>query len=483
MAYSNNLLVFCFFFSLWFLSSYARTNCSDFHFNGKSYDSCSHLHTLNSFIHWNYDVPSRTVDIAFRKSERQHGRWLAWAINPTSTGMIGSQAFVALQRSDGTLEAYTSPIDTYGTTLVKGDLSFTVHDVSAQNINGQVIIFARFELPMNGSNVVNHVWQEGPLQDDDTPGSHGMSGDNLRSFGTLNFHSGKTVPISSHNVKLNSRSKIKIAHGIINAVSWGMMMPLGVVLARLRYLPLQEYYPALWFNLHIYCQSIAYFLGIAGGGLGFYLGRQSSSVKQHTCHRYIGGALLVLATLQVLAHRLRPSKEHKYRVYWNIYHWCTGYDTIIMGILNCFKGFQMMDVGIWKNAYIAFLASLAFVAAVLEVSRCYLNANKGTATPEGVSANVVTDHSAKLFEVPGLQLWNLAHYYSHVTSLTITALQNSLNVVNTSRGLHQDWEPLARQALLVSDKTVEQLVSKQAILGIDLMTRNKGQEEIEDKLH
>ncbi|KAL3344466.1 hypothetical protein AABB24_023756 [Solanum stoloniferum] len=395
MAYSNNVLVFCFFFSLWFLSPYARTNCSDFRFHGKSYDSCSHLHTLNSFIHWNYDVPSRTVDIAFRKSERQHGRWLAWAINPTSTGMIGSQAFVALQRSDGTLEAYTSPIDTYGTTLVKGDLSFTVHDVSAQNINGQVIIFARFELPMNGSNVVNHVWQEGPLQDDDTPGSHGMSGDSLRSFGTLNFHSGKTVAISSHNVKLNSRSKIKIAHGIINAVSWGMMMPLGVVLARLRYLPLQEYYPALWFNLHIYCQSIAYFLGIAGGGLGFFLGRQSSSsVKQHSCHRYIGGALLVLATLQVLAHRLRPSKEHKYRVYWNIYHWCSGYGTIIMGILNCFKGFQMMDVGIWKNAYIAFLASLAFVAAVLEVSRCYLNANKGTATPAGVSVNVGIEDKA-----------------------------------------------------------------------------------------
>ena len=191
--------------------------------------------------------------------------------------------------------------------------------------------------------------------------------------------------MSSHNVKLNSRSKIKIVHGVINAVSWGMMMPLGVVLARLRYLPLQEY-PALWFNLHIYCQSIAYFLGIAGGGLGFYLGRQSSSVKQHSCHRYIGAALLVLATLQVLAHRLRPSKEHKYRVYWNIYHWLWYYYNG-----NCFKGFQMMDVGIWKNVYIAFLTSLAFVAAVLEVCRCYLNANKGTATPEGVSANSIED--------------------------------------------------------------------------------------------
>lgn len=52
---------------------------------------------------------------------------------------------------------------------------------------------------MNGTNIVNHVWQ-GLLQDDGTPGSHGMSGDNLISFGTLDFHSGKTVA-NTHNVK------------------------------------------------------------------------------------------------------------------------------------------------------------------------------------------------------------------------------------------------------------------------------------------
>ncbi|XP_059294578.1 cytochrome b561 and DOMON domain-containing protein At5g47530-like [Lycium ferocissimum] len=375
MAYSKNTLAFCFLVSL-FSFSYAQTACSNFQFCGKFYDSCSDLHALNSFIHWNYDPSSSTVDIAFRKSENEHGRWLAWAINPTSTGMIGSQAFVALQRSNGALEAYTSPIDTYGTTLTKGDLSFRVHDVSAQNINGQVIIFAKFELPINATNIVNHVWQEGPLQDDDTPGVHGLSGDNLKSFGTLDFHSGKTVAVT--HIKPNSRSKVKIAHGIINGVSWGMMMPLGVVLARLRYLPLAEL-PALWFNLHIYCQTIAFFLGITGGGLGFFLGRQSSGIRvKHTSHRYIGGALLGLATLQVLAHCLRPKKDHKYRVYWNIYHWCIGYATIILGIVNCFKGFQMMEVGIWKNAYIAFLASLGFLAAALEVLRWYLNAKKGT---------------------------------------------------------------------------------------------------------
>ncbi|CAN4099198.1 unnamed protein product [Withania somnifera] len=302
--------------------------------------------------------------------------------------MVGSQAFVALQRSDGTLEVYTSPINTYGTTLTKGGLSFRAHNVSAQNINGQVIIFAKFDLPANGTNIVNHVWQEGPLKDDDTPGMHGLSGDNLKSFGTLDFHSGKIVAIA--HVKPSSTSKIKIAHGIINGISWGMMMPVGVVLARLRYLPLQEH-PALWFNLHIYCQSIAYLLGIAGGGMGFYLGRQlSSGGARHTYHRYIGAALLGLATLQVLAHRLRPGKDHRYRVYWNIYHWFTGYGTIIMGIVNCFKGFQMMDVGIWKNAYIAFLASLAFVAVALELVRCYLKVTEGT-TPGEFSANSIEE--------------------------------------------------------------------------------------------
>ncbi|KAF3662825.1 cytochrome and DOMON domain-containing protein like [Capsicum chacoense] len=390
MAYFNNLLAFYFlFFSLLFLSSSAQTNCSDFQFRGKSYDSCSDLRTLNSFIHWNYNLSSGRVDIAFRKSVNKYGRWLAWAINPTSTGMIGSQAFVALQRSDGTLEAYTSPINTYG--IVKGNLSFRVHDVSAQNINGHVIIFARFELPMNGTNIVNHVWQEGPLQDDDTPGSHGMSGDNMKSFGTLDFHSGKTEVIT--HIKPNLRSKVKIAHGIINGVSWGMMMPLGVVLARLRYLPLPQL-PALWFYLHIYCQSIAYVLGIVGGGLGFYLRKQSPGGVKHTSHRYIGSALLVLATLQFLAHCLRLKKEHKHRVYWNIYHWCTGYGTIILAIVNCFKGFQLMDDGMWMTvytaSYIAFLASLAFVAFGLEVLRWYLMRATKETTPRS-SANDIED--------------------------------------------------------------------------------------------
>ncbi|KAF3656889.1 putative MATE efflux family protein 9-like [Capsicum annuum] len=262
---------------------------------------------------------SGTVDIAFRKSENKYGRWLAWAINPTSTGMIGSQAFVALQRSDG------------------------------------------------------------PLQDDDTPGSHGMSGDNMKSFGTLDFHSGKTTD----PIKPNLRSEVKIAHGIINGVSWGMMMPLGVVLARLRYLPLPQLL-ALWFYLHIYCQSIAYVLGIVGGGLGFYLRKQSPGGVKHTCHRYIGSALLVLATLQFLAHCLRLKKEHIHRVYWNIYHWCTGYGTILLAIGNCFKGFQLMDEGMWKRVYIAFLASLAFVAFGLEVLRWYLmRATKETSSANG----------------------------------------------------------------------------------------------------
>ncbi|PHT55105.1 hypothetical protein CQW23_03591 [Capsicum baccatum] len=334
-------------------------------------------------------ITKKFIDIAFRKSVNKYGRWLAWAINPTSTGMIGSQAFVALQRSDGTLEAYTSPINTYG--IVKGNLSFRVHDVSAQNINGHVIIFARFELPMNGTNIVNHVWQEGPLQDDDTPGSHGMSGDNMKSFGTLDFHSGKTEVIT--HIKPNLRSKVKIAHGIINGVSWGMMMPLGVVLARLRYLQLPQL-PALWFYLHIYCQSIAYVLGIVGGGLGFYLRKQSPEGVKHTSHRYIGSALLVLATLQFLAHCLRLKKEHKHRVYWNIYHWCTGYGTIILAIVNCFKGFQLMDDGMWMTvytaSYIAFLASLAFVAFGLEVLRWYLMRATKETTPRN-SANDIQD--------------------------------------------------------------------------------------------
>lgn len=69
---------------------------------------------------------------------------------------------------------------------------------------------------------------------------------------------------------------------------------------------------------------------------------------------------------------LRPNKDHKIRFYWNLYHWGVGYATIIITIINIFKGFDALEVSAgdryddWKHAYIGIIAALGGIAVLLE---------------------------------------------------------------------------------------------------------------------
>lgn len=65
---------------------------------------------------------------------------------------------------------------------------------------------------------------------------------------------------------------------------------------------------------------------------------------------------------------MRPKKDHKYRLYWNIYHHSVGYTIIILGIVNIFKGMSILNVEQkWKTGYIIAIAILGAIAVVLEV--------------------------------------------------------------------------------------------------------------------
>jgi hypothetical protein len=85
-------------------------------------------------------------------------------------------------------------------------------------------------------------------------------------------------------------------HGVLNAVSWGVLMPLGAVIAR--YLKVFKSADPAWFYLHVTCQTSAYIVGVAGWGTGLKLGSDSVGVTYST-HRALGISLFVLGTLQV----------------------------------------------------------------------------------------------------------------------------------------------------------------------------------------
>ncbi|KAK9133023.1 hypothetical protein Scep_012551 [Stephania cephalantha] len=214
--------------------------------------------------------------------------WVAWVINPTRKGMVGSQALIAFQQTNGFTKAYTSPVGSYRTNLEQGNLSFPVQNLDAEFVNNEIVIYATLGLPENLT-TVTQVWQEGPL-DGDTPLMHRMAAANRQSIGTVDFKTkkiGKT-PTGAADPRL----KRKNVHGVLNAVSWEILMPLGAIIARhmkaIRSAP-------LWFYLHIACQTSGYAIGNAGWATGMKIG--SGSPARNNPHRNIGITLFTLATL------------------------------------------------------------------------------------------------------------------------------------------------------------------------------------------
>lgn len=255
----------------------------------------------------------------------------------------------------------TYDISSYSSIMESSKLWFDVKETAAEFSGGMMRLFATLVLPEKGKTTLNHVWQVGPSVTDGFPAKHGFQPANLNSKGTFDLLSGESKSSASGD----SRVTRKNIHGILNAISWGFLFPVGIIIAR--YMRTFKSADPAWFYLHISCQCSAYVIGVAGWATGLKLGSESKGIT-YDVHRNIGIALFCLATLQVFALLLRPKKDHKYRFYWNIYHHGVGYTMLILSLVNVFKGLDILDPATkWRSAYIGILVVLGVIALLLEV--------------------------------------------------------------------------------------------------------------------
>jgi hypothetical protein len=298
--------------------------------------------------------------------------------------MAGSSVFIASQSGSGAPSVLQTYLADTSPSFTPGNLKFNVVGTpTAEYSGGAYTIFATVTLPGNSTSQ-NTVWQAGPLNNGGIA-PHSIVGPNIQSTLGINFLSGSSVGAS------NSRLHRRNIHGVLNGVAWGVLIPMGAMIAR--YLRVFESADPAWFYLHIACQCSGYILGVAGWGLGLKLGSESVGITYQP-HRNIGIAIFCLATLQVFALLLRPDKKNKYRFYWNIYHHSVGYSVIILAAINIFKGFDILKPASgWKTAYIVILATLGGIALCLEaitwtivLRRRKRNANKAPANGAGYRA-------------------------------------------------------------------------------------------------
>ncbi|MBA0790920.1 hypothetical protein Gohar_015534 [Gossypium harknessii] len=219
------------FFSLWLtlISPSHSIDCSSLKLPGgiRHYSNCTELPTLNSTLHFTYNATNSSLYIAFSAAPSNADGWIAWAVNPTATGMAGSQALLAF-KNKGSMVVKTYNISSYRS-IVEGKLSFDVWDLEAEATNdGKMVIYG--SLKVGGSvEKLNQVWQVGPGVSDGHPMKHEFGKANLGSWGDLKLvekvSSGSSSPAPSpvpHNDSGDGSRAREIYAGfwILALVSW-----------------------------------------------------------------------------------------------------------------------------------------------------------------------------------------------------------------------------------------------------------------------
>ena len=87
-------------------------------------------------------------------------------------------------------------------------------------------------------------------------------------------------------------SRLRRSHGVLNMLGWGVLMPIGVIVARY----FRQFDP-IWFYAHTSIQSGGFILGLAGVICGLVL---KDRIKADVpTHKSLGIVVLVLGGLQV----------------------------------------------------------------------------------------------------------------------------------------------------------------------------------------
>ncbi|XP_022735530.1 cytochrome b561 and DOMON domain-containing protein At5g35735-like [Durio zibethinus] len=332
---------------------------------------CKKLSTLQAQFAWNYYKTSHNqtqINVLIGTKLITDMGWLAWGVNPDQPQMVGTSAIIAIKvpnQNTPVVNTYSITKDTKRHCALKpSEINVTVQNMRAQHRIeiGFFTIFATLLLHEKYNiSSLNHVWQVGYFAEGLEPKMHSTSLQNFDSKEVLDMQTGHCQDVG-HN-----RHHLRKIHGVLNIIGWGTLLPIGVIIARyFRQFPFKL--EPWWFTFHYSCQALGYFLGSIGWGLGLLLGHESKYYSFHT-HRVLGISIFGFTTLQMLAFRLKPTREDEYRKHWNVYHHFLGYSLLVMIPVNIYQGIKILkpDNRIWKWAYNGILVLLAMAVLAFEI--------------------------------------------------------------------------------------------------------------------
>lgn len=274
------LLFLFFFFPIIAYSSHCTTQTTT-----KTFQKCMALPTQQASVAWTFHPHNSTLDLVFFGTFISPSGWVGWGMNPTSPEMTGTRALIAFPDPnsgqivllpyilDPTVKLQKSPLlsrplDIHlvsSSAAMYGGKMATVH-------NGATIqIFSTLKLKPNKTKI-HLVWNRGLYVQGYSPTIHPTTSSDLSSITTFDVLSGSSAVQHNNNVKA-----LRVIHGTVNAISWGLLLPIGAVTAR--YLRHIQSLGPTWFYVHAGIQLFAFSLGTVGFAIGVCLGRLSPGVE------------------------------------------------------------------------------------------------------------------------------------------------------------------------------------------------------------
>ncbi|KAM3394934.1 cytochrome and DOMON domain-containing protein [Capsicum galapagoense] len=319
---------------------------------------------------WKIENTTQTLQVIVGARLESETGWLAWGLNfGPEPRMVGTQAFIGIKQKNGSFLGDKYNVTEYikiGCNLLPSAIDLNVSKLEFSSLEHiqYHIIEATIHLPQtaNISNI-NHVWQVGKNASGMEPKIHEKTLKNYDSAETIDLHTGEPISIRSAR-----RRHARIAHGILSIIGWGVVLPIGVIIARyFKKGPIHWNEHDQWKYAHKACQACGYIIGATGWALGMWLGN-SSKHYSFPKHGAYGISIFTFATLQTLALRYKPHKNDQLHTYWSIYHLALGYALLSVICVNIFKGIIILqEEDTWKPAYIAVIACLFFIFIVFEI--------------------------------------------------------------------------------------------------------------------
>jgi len=175
-----------------------------------------------------------------------------------------------------------------------------------------------------------------------------------------------------------------LAHGTFMLLSWGLILPSGVVVARL----LRHRAGGLWFKYHRPAQMV----GICIAFTGWVIALARFDVFSHGSgtsfiHGVLGLIVMSLGILQPINAFFRPHKEKNeptsfWRRAWEVLHKSFGYLAVLLGLVTVAIGTTILitdtDQSTFMGMYIAALCVLVVLAIGIVVDKFKEGAKKRT---------------------------------------------------------------------------------------------------------